>query len=191
MKILLLGVSCVGKTTVGTILSNRLGWEFCDLDEEVKTRRGTTLEVFVNTGRLIDRDRIRGEIIKDIIQKDEDLVLAVTPISFVESFQESLQRDDIILIELYDTPYHIFQRLVFSDEEDNIYKDEIYKTVHKTHYMKEIQEDLKYYGKVYASLGADRFNINNDSPEKVVERIIEKYGLNRSHKRENRLQKSQ
>ena len=36
MKILLFGVSNVGKTTVGKQLAERLGYMFYDLDEEIK-----------------------------------------------------------------------------------------------------------------------------------------------------------
>ena len=36
MKIMLFGVSNVGKTTLGTMLAKRLGYIFYDLDEEVK-----------------------------------------------------------------------------------------------------------------------------------------------------------
>lgn len=177
MKVLLFGVTCVGKTTVGEALSKRLGWAFYDLDAEVKIRRKTTIEDFVRTGTLFERDSIRGEIINDILIKDEDLVLAVSPITYPDSFYASLKGDDIILIELTDSAYHIFQRIIFSDEEDRIYTDEKYKMAHKTQYMKEIQKDLKYYGTIYQDLGASRFDINNDSPEKVAQRIVEEYHL--------------
>ncbi len=177
MKILLFGMSCVGKTTTGKLLSEKLGWSFYDLDNEVRRRKGTTIENFVKSAPLRERDKVRGEIIREILALDEDLVLAVSPISYPESFSDALGAEDIILIELRDTPYHIFQRLVFSDEDDNIYIDEKYRNAHKTHYMREIRKDLDYYGKIYSSLGAERFNINNDSPEKVVERIITGYSI--------------
>ena len=35
MNILLLGVSCVGKTTIGTCLAENLGYKFFDLDREI------------------------------------------------------------------------------------------------------------------------------------------------------------
>ena len=44
MKILLFGVSNVGKTTIGELLAERLDFKFYDLDEEVKTRFGMTLD---------------------------------------------------------------------------------------------------------------------------------------------------
>lgn len=177
MKILLFGVSCVGKTTTGKLLAERLSWSFYDLDSEVKTRKGTTIEDFVKSAPLRERDRIRGEIIREILALDENLVLAVTPISYPEHFSDALGADGIILIELWDTPYHIFQRLVFSDEDDNVYSDEKYKNAHKTHYMRVIRKDLDYYGKIYSSLGAERFNINNAPPEKVVDSIITRYSI--------------
>ena len=178
MKILLFGVSNVGKTTIGKLLAEELRFEFYDLDAEVKMRTGMTIEEFVKSGTLEERDRKRGEIIKDIIERDGNLVFSVTPISFPDSFRKELaNRKDLILIELYDTAYHIFQRLVFSDENDNMYFDDKYKNQHRTHYLREISEDLKYYGRIYSLLGTRRFNINNDSPERSVQRLIEEFEL--------------
>ena len=49
MKILLFGISNVGKTTIGTMLAKQLGYSFYDLDEEVKKEFKMTLEEFVHT----------------------------------------------------------------------------------------------------------------------------------------------
>jgi shikimate kinase len=43
MLVVLCGISCVGKTTVGKILAARLGWEFADFDAEVSKRMGTSI----------------------------------------------------------------------------------------------------------------------------------------------------
>jgi len=56
MKILIFGVSNVGKTTIGSILAVNLGYDFFDLDEEVKRYYHTTLEDFVNGETLEIRD---------------------------------------------------------------------------------------------------------------------------------------
>ena len=61
MTIYLFGVSNVGKTTTGRLLAKVLDYIFYDLDEEVKQYFGVTLEEFVNTGTLRERDRKRGE----------------------------------------------------------------------------------------------------------------------------------
>jgi shikimate kinase len=70
MKILLFGVSNVGKTTIGELLAERLDFKFYDLDEEVKTFFGMTLEEFVHTADLRWRDHQRGIIIKRGIRRD-------------------------------------------------------------------------------------------------------------------------
>lgn len=176
MKILLFGVSNVGKTTTGKLLAERLGFTFLDLDEEVKTCLGMSLEEFVNTADLRWRDQKRGSIIKKIIKSEENLVIAITPISYTENFRARIIVDDILLIELYDTAENIFSRLVFSDENDNIYTDDDYKNAHKDYYMKDIQADLNWYGEINSRIGIkNRIFIDNDPPEKVVDRIIAEY----------------
>ena len=178
MKVLLFGVSNVGKTTIGKILANRLGIRFFDLDDEVRNRLGMTLEEFVSTADLRWRDQKRGRILKELIRHENDLVVAVSPISYTDNFKSRIIADEILLIELYDEPENIFARLVFSDENDVVYTDEEYKNRHKAHYLREIQSDLSWYGNVYRNLGVkNRIFINNDPPENVADRIIAEYHL--------------
>ena len=137
-----------------------------------------SLEEFVNTENLRWRDQKRGSIIKEIIKMEEDVVFAISPISYIESFKTSIISDDNLLIELYDTPENIFSRLIFSDENDEIYTDDNYKNANKDYYMKEIQEDLDWYGMVNAKIGIhNRVFVNNNSPTEGVDRIIVEYNL--------------
>lgn len=148
MKICLFGISNVGKTTVGKLLAERLDIKFVDLDEEVKNRLKMSLEEFVNTENLRWRDQKRGSIIKKIIKMEEDVVFAISPISYTESFKTSIISDDN------------------------------YKNANKDYYMKEIQADLDWYGMVNAKIGIhNRVFVNNNSPEEVVDRIIKEYNL--------------
>ena len=112
MKILLFGVSNVGKSTVGKLLAERLGFDFVDLDEEIKKRMEISLEEFVNTANLRWRDQKRGSIIKKIVKLEENIVLAVTPISYAENFKTRIIADDILLIELYDPPEKVVDRII-------------------------------------------------------------------------------
>ena len=58
MKILLFGVSNVGKTTCAKLLAEKIGYTFYDLDEEVKKALHTTLEDFINNIENIDEIQI-------------------------------------------------------------------------------------------------------------------------------------
>lgn len=149
-----------------------------NLDEEVKKEFQMTLEEFVHTENLRWRDQKRGRIIKKIISKEENMVFVISPISYTDNFGKRITEDDILSIELVDTPANIFDRLVFSDIDDTIYKDDDYKNQRRDYYMSDIKADLEWYGNVYSKIGIkNRFEMNNDSPKTVVKRLIKEYGL--------------
>ena len=176
MTIFLFGVSNVGKTTIGEKLARKLGYLFYDLDEEVKNYYNTTLEDFVKLGTLDERDKKRGLVIDKIMENLLDKVVAISPIYYASNFNKYISRDDVLAIELQDTHENIFQRLVFSDENDEIYKDDEYKNLHKKYYISEIKKDISCYKSSFSKV-ENKFHMNNDSIEIVLERIIEYYNL--------------
>ena len=123
-------------------------------------------------------DICRGRIIKKILAQKENMVFVISPISYTDNFGKRITEDDILSIELVDTPANIFDRLVFSDIDDTIYKDDDYKNQRRDYYMSDIKADLEWYGNVYSKIGVkNRFEINNDSPKTAVKRLIKEYGL--------------
>lgn len=153
-------------------------YSFYDLDEEVKKEFQMTLEKFVHIENLRWRDQKRGRIIKKILSKEENMVFVISPISYTDNFGKRITEDNILSIELVDTPANIFDRLVFSDTDDTIYKDDDYKNQCRDYYMSDIKADLEWYGNVYSKIGVkNRFEINNDSPKTAVKRLIKEYGL--------------
>ena len=137
-----------------------------------------TLEEFVHIENLRWRDQKRGRIIKKILSKEENMVFVISPISYTDNFGKRITEDNILSIELVDTPANIFDRLVFSDTDDTIYKDDDYKNQCRDYYMSDIKADLEWYGNVYSKIGVkNRFEINNDSPKTAVKRLIKEYGL--------------
>jgi len=176
MTILLFGVSNVGKTVTGELLAHRLGYDFYDLDEEVKKHRNTTLEVFVLTGTLRERDQIRCDLINSLVSLKGDNIVAVTPLSYMQTIQPLLSSPGIFSIELIDSAENIFDRLVFSDENDTIYKDDDYKNEHRDYYLSEIRKDLEWYGSIYADI-EHKFHISGRLPEDVADALIMEYHL--------------
>lgn len=153
-------------------------YSFYDLDEEVKKEFQMTHEEFVHIENLRWRDQKRGRIIKKILSKEENMVFVISPISYTDNFGKRITEDNILSIELVDTPANIFDRLVFSDTDDTIYKDDDYKNQCRDYYMSDIKADLEWYGNVYSKIGVkNRFEINNDSPKTAVKRLIKEYGL--------------
>lgn len=176
MNILLFGVSNVGKTTTGQLLASKLGYKFYDMDEEVKSYLHITLEEFVNTVWPYERDKIRGEVLGKLILRQEDKVIAATAMYYSRWFSKYLLHDDVVAVELQDSPEHIFSRLVFSDENDQVYKDDEYRDAHASYYLREIKKDITYYKRAFVKISR-KLNMDNDPPEKVVERLMERFNL--------------
>ena len=113
-------------------------YSFYDLDEEVKKEFQMTLEEFVHIENLRWRDPKRGRIIKKILSKEENMFFVISPISYTDNFGKRITEDNILSIELVDTPANIFDRLVFSDTDDTIYKDDDYKNQCRDYYIKHV-----------------------------------------------------
>lgn len=146
------------------------------MDDEIKQEYNITLEEFVSTDTLQERDKKRCCLLRTLVNKFGDKLIAVTPLSYVGAIIPIISSPDVLSIELIDTPQNIFIRLVFSDENDVIYKYDDYKNAHKDHYLADIQEDLSWYGSVYQNI-TNNFLIDDNLPEKVADEIIYLYHL--------------
>jgi shikimate kinase len=179
MNIILFGVSNIGKSVTDQLLAARLGFEFYDLDGEVKKFIGASIEEFVNTGSLFYRDQIRCELINRITKIQTNKVLAVTPLSYIKSIRHLFFSNDTLAIELQESVQNIFDRLLFSDENDRVYKDDEYKNQHRDFYISEIKDDISWYGRIYSEI-KNKFDMGGNPPETVVDQIIRKYHLDRN-----------
>lgn len=176
MNILLFGVSNVGKSVSGRLLADLIGYSFYDLDEEVKNDQNTTLEEFVSTGTLLERDTIRCRILNHLVCMNGSKVIAVTPLSCIKDIRYLFSSPDVLCIELMDSAENIFDRLVFSDENDIIYKDDDYKNWHKDHYLEEIRADIDWYGSVYSDI-RNRFHLSGMTPQETAAALADQFHL--------------
>lgn len=103
-------------------------------------------------------------------------LMKITPLSYADAIIPIISSPDVIFIELIDTPENIFERLVFSDENHVIYKDDDYKNAHKAYYLADIQDDLSWYGSVYQNI-TNKFFVDGKLPEEVANEIIHLYHL--------------
>lgn len=72
----LLGLRGAGKSSVGKLLAERLGWDFIELDALVEQAAGLSLnDVFQMHGEAYYR-RIEYDVLREVLARDEPLVLA-------------------------------------------------------------------------------------------------------------------
>lgn len=79
--------------------------------------------------------------------------------------------EQVIAIELQDSEEHIFKRLLFSDENDNVYEDDEYKEKNRDYYIKDIHEDIVFAKRLFKKI-KNKYFINNRSIEQVVDDLI-------------------
>lgn len=178
MIILLFGISNVGKTTAGKLLAEKLNYDFLDMDEEVRKYFHTTNIGFINRYKdLEDRDQRRAKLLKRLLKDKDDVVCAITPITCLDYFYDLIFQDGVLSIELTDTVQNIFDRLVFTDDNDQIQEDSReYSLKHQDYYMRDIFQDHLYYHRIYKVL-ENEFKMEGRSPQEVVDALIDYYKL--------------
>lgn len=107
--IYLVGFMASGKTTIGRLLADELGWSFADLDEDIETMAGTTIaQIFDTRGeqefRRIETDAIEKRV--HLIEKGRPMVVALGGGTFVQQTNFDLLENNGISVWL-DCPYPI------------------------------------------------------------------------------------
>ena len=82
MKIFLVGVACVGKTTIGRRLAARLGYSFYDLDEEVERFYSAPIERLQKRFATMEAFRKKSALVITYLaskKRAEDFLIALPP----------------------------------------------------------------------------------------------------------------
>lgn len=118
------------------------------------------------------RDVLRLKLMDHLIKEPGDKVFAITPLAHEEVVQALLAYENTIGVELVDEYMNIYDRMFFSDEEDNIQHDDEYKEAYRDYYIKDIILYQEFYGTVYLCI-PNQVHVDNLPPEDVADIIIE------------------
>lgn len=109
-RILLVGYRGTGKTTVGRILAQRLGWTFADSDDVVEAAAGKSVaDVFAAGGETNFRDR-EAAALRDLCAR-ERVVVATGGGAVLRAANRELFRSSGFVVWLTARPETIFSRL--------------------------------------------------------------------------------
>jgi shikimate kinase/3-dehydroquinate synthase len=99
--IVLTGLMGAGKTTIGSKLAEKLGFYFIDSDQEIEDKqRQSIANIFKTKGEKYFR-QIERETIREIINRDEQIVLSLGGGAFVDEEIRVLIKERAISIWLY------------------------------------------------------------------------------------------
>jgi shikimate kinase len=152
MIIFLTGVSCVGKSTLGKILADRLNCQFYDLDSEIEKYFGESIERLMSrhlTGHSF-RYKIGVVVLKDILfnRSSNGSVIALPPSGLKDAYLRAISKVDGVVVAIIDTAENIMKRIAFYDIDSKLV-DKPLTDDDKRHYLKEIKKDITYFGKTY------------------------------------------
>ena len=109
-RIFLTGFMGSGKSTIGPILANTLGYDFLDIDHAIEEREGKTIrQIFRDSSEEYFRS-LEGTIIKEIIGK-KHLVVSLGGGTIVDPLNFRTISASGIVIYLKTTPGQIFMRM--------------------------------------------------------------------------------
>ena len=121
MIIALFGVTCVGKTTIGKIVADELGYSFFDLDAQMKLFYNDTI-INIQRGCIGDAlDTKKARVLKSILDRCGDrAVIAVSPIYYTTKYKLMFKNSKVLSIVLQDSPENIVDRMIYTDDADNV-----------------------------------------------------------------------
>ncbi len=109
-KIVLTGFMGTGKTEVGKMLAEELGWDFLDMDEEIESRESRSIAaIFEESGEAYFRS-LESELCREIISLDRTVVAAGGG-TVISPENRSLLLSSGLIVNLKATPKTILSRV--------------------------------------------------------------------------------
>jgi len=160
--IYLVGFMASGKTTVGRLLADELGWDFADMDEDIEAQHGRSIaEIFDTAGeeafRKIEQAAIRKRVTE--VGRGKPMVVALGGGAFAQEGNHALLEDNGVTIWL-DCPFSKVCSRVESTSHRPLARD--------ASKFKQLYEDRRaLYSKADHSI-----QIDSDDPAAIVKAIL-------------------
>ena len=110
MNIVLIGYRAAGKSTLGNLLAQKLGWPLLDIDRGIEAKTGQTLKnLYEESGEEIFRD-IESRVVHDMCSQDNH-VIAFGAGSLTRPENQVMVRQNALVVYLYVPPEVLWDRI--------------------------------------------------------------------------------
>lgn len=178
IKIYLVGISCVGKSTIGELLARKIGFNFYDFDNEIEKYLGRPIEYIIEDYLFpySYREDTSG-ILENLLNNKGNSVIAASPSGlrdvYLRIYKKSKKNseDTLISINIKDKAENILKRITFYDKE-SVRMDIKLSDREKVLYLKKIKKEITFYKK-YNSRADYEFNIENMVLDSITTKLVE------------------
>lgn len=175
MILYLVGISCVGKTTIGKMLAEKIDFSYFDLDLEIQDYYNKPIERIQDDCFSMNEYREKASKVLDyLLSKNIDSVISGTPsglkFSYLQVYKKHKADKELYSIHINDSCENILERLTFYDKDSNPIIEEM-DDRKKIRYLKDIQADYNYFKDSYKRADL-KIDINNMSLIDIPNLII-------------------
>jgi len=178
MIIYLVGISCVGKTTIGRMLAEKIGYTFFDLDEEIQKYYKKPIERIQDDCLTMNGYREKASVVLDyLLSTSINSVISGTPsglkFSYLQVYKKHKVNRDLYSIHIKDSFENVLDRLTFYDKDSNPVTEKL-DDLKKKRYLREIKADYNYFRDSYnrADYQIDIEKIRlEDIPDTIIEEL--------------------
>ena len=153
IRIYLVGVSDVGKSTIGKLLAMELDFVFYDFDKEIEKYFGKPIECiqenFLFPYSYREETRI---VLRELLNKKGNSVIASCPSGlrdvYLREYKKSRENKENTLISIHisDKPENILERITFYDKESMLLNKKLSEK-EKRLYLKKIKKEITFFNK--------------------------------------------
>jgi shikimate kinase len=159
--IYLTGFMGSGKSAIGPILSNTIGWEFFDLDRVIETRFNKRVtEIFENNGEAYFREQETG-ILSELALKD-NAVISLGGGTIASEVNLQILKKNSLIIYLKTSPEVVYERLK-NKRDRPIFKNETSGEVSRKQFLEKIKKLMEnrviYYEQADVTFSTDHKSI--------------------------------
>lgn len=164
--IALTGLMGSGKTTIGSKLAQKLSYYFTDSDQEIEDQESSSIsDIFLTKGEKYFRE-IEKKTIKEIIERDEEVVLSLGGGSFMDPQTRELLLEKATTIWLYAPVDTILLRI------GNKQSRPLLNSTNKINDKRHILEDLALKRHPIYEKADYKFDTTNENHEVLIKNIM-------------------
>lgn len=175
-RIYLTGFMTSGKSTVGPILANSLGWNYYDLDREIETDTGkTVVDIFETEGEKFFREKETTKLTE--LSKKENLIVALGGGTIINENNFRIIKSTGKLIYLKVEPEVIYKRIKHKLDRP-LFKDLVLNEKPEEEFLKRIKDILAERNSLYESADItidtdkQRIGLTIDNLVKKISRML-------------------